>query len=352
MKSKEVNGKFKVVIFEDNVTTAQQIIKFIEDNSKHEIQIECEWYNPNGTGVEKYLENDESIGMVALDWDLTKYKKFVSRQAIEGVCDELGIPICIYPYASTLEEKIRRMKRWDENKIWLRDFKTIEDLEKKLLSVAIGFAYIRNKLDRSEQPRINLGNLLNEILHTPDEAQINIDQYLWSRFRPLQLIESKNSKSNRMISALIGYWIYNVLLQFPGPIVSKGAASSYLDILESDFEKSEINDIFSDAMYLGPFKETGPYWWTRKIDVILASNTTNEDKEVISGFILAERKLLGVSHSRCFANHDVAGYYCIIRQTPVCEIHSVNPSGWVPPGADLTRIEKRKYEELSPWIDL
>ena len=349
MKGKE--QKLKVILFEDNPKTAGEIVQFLERNKKDR-EIEVEWYTTEKGTVEEFLKKDESIGMVALDWELDLYKKHVSRQAVEGICDEEGIPICIYQYASTVEDKIKRMMKWGENKIWLQDFKTVEDLKQGIFSIVLGFSSIRKGLNEFEGSRFPLGKLINEILLTPQEARISIDQYLWSRFRAFQVLESTDQKSVRLMSSLIGYWIYNVLLQFPGPIVSEGAAASFLDISEEDFSRVEIKNIFKDALYKGPFNNTDQYWWTRKIENILAASILAEDKEIPSGNILATRTGFEVRHSRCYTGHEGAGYFCIIRRTPVCAVHSLNPGGWIPSGADLSRIEKTKYEELSAWMDL
>jgi hypothetical protein len=348
---KKGKTKFKVVLFEDNEDTASAITQYFANKVMNR-SIEIERYTSGKGSVEDFLLKDESIGLVILDWLLDLYKPAVSRHTVEGVCDEEGIPICIYHYGATMEDKLKRMMKWGENKIWLQDFKTLEELEPTLYGIISGFYLIRTSLSGILNSRFSLGNLINKILQTPPEARITIDQYLWSRFRAFQVLESADQKSVRLMSSLIGYWIYNVLLQFPGPIVSEGAAASFLDISEEDFSRVEIRNIFKDALYKGPFNNTDQYWWTRKIDNILAASILAEDKEIPSGNILATRTGFEVKHSRCYTGHDGAGYFCIIRRTPVCAVHSLNPGGWIPSGADLSRIEKTKYNELSAWMDL
>lgn len=345
--------KLTVLLVEDTASTYEHIKQLISSQVAAG-SIFLQRYEPkenDSNGIEVLLTENKKPSLVFLDWDLSKYVPPVSRMSVTGACDESGIPLCLYHFEQTEKGKIETMKRWDQNLIMLQNCSSKNELARQIIAYSNGFRKIYNEIIPREDV---LRNTVNKILLTPDVAEINIDQYLWSRFNPLQVANvDPGIRSTRLASSL-GYWINNVLLQFPGPVVSLGAAASYLDILEADFKREEIEGLFKDAKYNGPFNEKAPYWWRRKLDEIIANSLLESDSQMISGFEFVKRKGIEVKRSQCFWGHEGSGYYCIVRQVPVCSNpeHSVNPSGWVPLGADLSRIEKQKYDELQAWMSI
>ena len=223
------------------------------------------------------------------------------------------------------------------------------ELSHKITSIINGFLIIKKTVS-DKTP--DLGTVVNRVLKTPPESELTVDQYLWSRFNPLKMADMNISEWKRRLLTVLGYWVYNSLLQFPGPLVSSVPAASYLDISNDDISSSEVQIVFKKALYKGPFYELGPFWWTRKIDDILAKGTGKNETKITTGYTMLTRRKLKVKRSICYKRHEGAGFFCIIRKVPVCERHSVSPGEWIPSGADLSRIETGKYEELKPYISL
>lgn len=343
---------FRILIVEDTETTYEKLMQLMSSQlSDGSIDISRYESNASDSGrIEPLLMGSNKPDLVFLDWELSKYDPFVSRSTVIGACDESGIPVCLYHFEQREKEKVESMKRWDQNLIMIQNCASEEEFSRQVLAYSDGFQKIYDNITEHDK----LGSMVNKILLTPESSEINIDQYLWSRFNPLQLNDANPKKRLTRLASSLGYWINNVLLQFPGPVVSLGAAASYLDILEEDFKQGEIQGLFEAARYKGPFNENGPYWWRMELDKIIADSLSESDSQMISGFEFVKRKGINANRSRCIWGHEGSGYYCIVTRVPVCSNpeHSVFPSGWVPLGADLSRIEKRKYDELQAWMSI
>lgn len=355
--------RFCAVIFEDTPQTKDCLISNLKSGIADEDFMTAYYGKPsegepgiNFDEAPSFFAIDEALRskgvtfVVFLDWELSKFLPALSRHEIEGLCNELGVAVCIYHYAHGEAEQIRKMKRWDETRIVLEDVSTSERLARNVKSCTLGFLEIWREFSKPD--RQELSSTINRILRTPQGSEISVDQYLWSRFRPLQVAEMPSEAMSQQVITALGYWIYNVLLQFPGALLNEVAAASYLDILTEDFSREEVKRFFDRALYNGPFHETGPFWWAKRLDEILEERMDQDDKEFISGRTFLERQHVAVGRARCYRGHEGAGYYCIILQQPVCAEHSEYPSGWLPLGADRSRIEKAKFSELMPWIGL
>ncbi len=75
--------------------------------------------------------------------------------------------------------------------------------------------------------------------------------------------DAPKEKRNRHLSCLLGYWLWDSVLRYPGVVVNMVAASSDLNIEQEVFEnEDDVRNCFSPALYDGPFKEAkGSMWW-------------------------------------------------------------------------------------------
>jgi hypothetical protein len=168
--------------------------------------------------------------------------------------------------------------------------------------------------------------------------------------RLLQAAEPGFAWRDRLPVTTVGYWIHNQLLQFPGVLVGGTAAASYLDIDTAAFLDPETRKVFESAKYAGPFSDVADYWWLAGLDAACAALMEPADETLLTGRQAVERvRKCSVPKARCIKGHEGAGYYCLITKQPVCAEHSVRPGTWLPIGADRSRIETSKYDELSAW---
>lgn len=162
-----------------------------------------------------------------------------------------------------------------------------------------------------------------------------------------------------ILSYIVGHLLLNAVLKFPGPIINKVALSAYLGI--SQTELNAVTPLFSDAAYRGPFMELGPYFWTGKVDTVLASIAPSDGQEYET---LGEmqRTVLEVKIGRKLARPEGCnrcqgkngGFLCPFTSRTVCQRAdcSVTSSVWIPPGARLSRIERDFYDEWAPILGM
>lgn len=240
------------------------------------------------------------------------------------------------------------MRTWQDDVIVIDSSGDYDEIARKSAAIAGGFL----ALERSRASEASsLSKWIAATLAAPEAAQAQVAEYaMTSLQRLLQVAESGSADRMRLAVTTVGYWIHNQLLPFPGVLLNAVAAASYLDIDPVQFA-GDVTSQFDGAKYHGPFSELAEYWWIAELDAICAAQMVDTDRTMLTGRQAAERLLSrAIRCARCAAGHDGAGYYCLITKKPVCAEHSVRPGTWLPLGADRSRIEKTKYEELSAWL--
>ncbi len=301
-----------------------------------------------GASLTEFLLSSPSTLLVVLDEDLVEYEGVVSRSAVHGACNEARIPVALYHFITGRDEHARRIRRWGESVIMIDNSEHWSEIGTQCASIAKGVLTIRQALEQNRGG--SLAEIIPRMMGAPTDAEIQLNQY---RFFVDQSVDASGGAANdslRVVSTAILYWIQNQVLQFPGVLLNAVAAASHLDIDHEQFSsRPEIQGPFKEALYVGPLVEMGPFWWTTKLDDILAARTPLDSKSVITGHDLLEQMNISASRSRCMEGHDGSGYYCIIERRPVCIDHSVEPQGWLPAGATMSRIYRKTYDGLAPW---
>lgn len=355
----------RVLIFEDN----PDHLKFLLEGLKEKLQgeeLQVLAYDDSvalpeegeNEAVREYLGNfllepDPAL-LVLLDWEIHLLKHPIHKELVQGFCEQEGLPVCIYVNQEGRTQQVQNMKRWQETQISLDTMLTLEEILDQGASIIRGFHRIWHAIDEAGGIP-DIGDLSQSLLSPPESAAAQIDQYSWGDMSALQVPQSED-QAQRFMHLNTGYWIFNRLLQFPGVLLNAAAAASYLGIDVDTFtRRSDVQAQFQDALYQGPFCETGPYWWTTKLDDILVRSTPDEEA-VWNGLQLVRHNVEdGITEVRCPGNgnpHNGAGYYCILTKLPVCAEHSKKPGSWLPPGADRCRIEMTEHAKWGPWLQL
>ena len=298
--------------------------------------------------------NGSQIDLIVADHDLSKLDSKLSESIITAAAHQLAIPVCRYHRRASSSTKT--VSNWDLNsKVFAVDVELGDEFADSLLDVMEGFKEIKEKYSamntslRMKGPAAILANILEAdgqiphlSLYTSGVAFFN-DPFIVSK----NIEKSKlGNELERRIPYVLGYWLLNVVLKFPGIILNKVAAASYLDLSFNDFSKTDLNGNFSEARYAGPFSHSKDYWWRAKLDDLLGDNEIDD--------FLKEKGYNEIfSHSKCSVNDKLqAGYYDIFSDKQISLEESVGQLSWVPEGADLARAEKEKYEELAPILNL
>ena len=164
-----------------------------------------------------------------------------------------------------------------------------------------------------------------------------------------------------IVSYVIGHVLLNLVIAYPGPILSRRVLGAYLAISQS--EAAEVVTTAEIAEYSGPFSEIEPLVWRHDVDSTIEHRVEESgmdppaDIERYNRF--AAKLVLGrvpSTHSctreRC--SGDLGGYWCPFTKRTVCyrEDCSRAATAWIPEGADLCRVEAEFFEEYMPLLGL
>jgi len=301
----------------------------------------------------------EEIGgyplLTVLDWDLSKGEGPITRDNIVSYCETNHIPLCVYHRTSTGLSDEKAVQEYEESRFKV-DPTSLTEAGSNVGYIVNGLHDITTTISGVFEGED--GQPLPELLDAPITVRGKLDQYSWGN---PGVIKSGHTEVNRdelirRATTNQGYWIVNELLEFPGALLNETALAAYLNVDHEQFEESPAyREHFEDAKYTGPFWELQDWWWTPSIHEIRVEQMSEDDAEPPLGPELFDRlgtPKIDVAH--CTSDngngHERARYYCIIKETPVCEEHSSAPEGWIPKGATRSRVSKEEYDRLKPWV--
>jgi hypothetical protein len=352
----------KIILVEDTPTMEREL----QDKIKQKIEGRGEvllfdlvlpGVGEKGT-YEKRIEKDlqqpryTNPAIIVADQDLSSSKRYpgLSESAVKRVADSLGIPECAYSRGDQAEDFLRHAEQ-REARIVL-SITGNDKFEEQIVSLAEGFEEIAGKLQSTGESaeKKSPGKLLASILGKPEYAD-KISLYasgdqnrLASYLRPGKTNKIEKQKS---LTCLLGYWLWDSVLRYPGVLVNEVAASSYLNIKLDDFQLADVQGVFAEARYKGPFagaKE--PMWWRGMLDDIVSGSSLVDGRELVE-----QRLHRPIFPSECCEDTTKsAGYYCMLSNRPVSLENSKSGLTWFPRGADLARVSLSKYDELGPWL--
>jgi hypothetical protein len=148
------------------------------------------------------------------------------------------------------------------------------------------------------------------------------------------------SESKRYATQL-GYWLFNYILMFPGPILTQSAAAAYLNVSPNDVSKYRVfENLLEHARYKGPFDDVEPYYWRSKL---------SELAESAGGDIAGHIDLSDVVLDRIDREKGaVQAYICMLSGEAIREDQAALSPDWVPSGASEAKIKEEVLDELGP----
>ena len=297
------------------------------------------------------------VNLWVSDRDLSATPQFMgfSESAVSRVANELALPVCLYARGNG-NELLDRQRNWTEGRIILDASRGPDEMGRQIAILYRGFLELGEKLEstllklsQSSSLTLTPSRVLSEILGKPDIAD-KLALYGSGDQKVLaDLLPFRGDHLGLRIPRILGYWLCDSVLRFPGITVNAVAAASYLNIAQQAFENDErIQKLFRRAIYKGPFADVkSPLWWRPDLDEILLKRGWTNGHELCNS--------LGIEVEECRCSVDArlqAGYYCMIRKLPVSRENSKGNISWFPSGADLARIATPEYEEIGPWLGL
>ena len=353
----------KVLVFEDTPEQAESLLSALQrqlggDGEAVHFSAESQ---ENETTYEDRLKQELSdqgkysdVDLIVADRDLSKTPKFrgLSEPTVRRVAELLAIPECSYA-RSMNEDEYLRSAELREACIAISIEDGWETCASQVASIANGFRSLRETLGaklKEFSKDESAGVMLATILGKPEYADKMSLYASGDRHRLHSIFHARDIEEHelaRHLSCVLGYWLWDSILRYPGVLVNEIAAASYLNIYPDAFSEEEVRQCFSDALYSGPFADTkGSFWWRGALDDIIANGGGNDGRSHVVEVIGRD-----VRRSECCEDSQVsAGYCCMLSNRPVSLQNSTGGLSWFPRGADLARVSDSQHEELGPWL--
>ncbi len=297
------------------------------------------------------------VGLIVCDKELGLYRKYpgLSATQVSQVAIELGVPFCQYSRQANDTGRemaaFKRLKDWDSEEITLSGLGPDKWIT-QIVSLFHGFGLIKAGYPELSKKHKTPAAIVAAILgHPESESRIALygsgDQGLLKEILVYyDPAKPDISGLHQRMPRVLGKWLYLSILRFPGLLVNPVAAASYLNIDYRDFTKARVQALFAKAAYAGPFADLGPWWWRYMLDGLLESEDCEDGREFAGKQNVKVRACLDPDNGKR------AGYYCMLTQQPVSEENSRGGISWFPSGADLARIRKDKFEEITTLVGM
>ena len=299
----------------------------------------------------------KNIALIVCDKELGLYDelKGLSATPVSAVALQKGLPFCQYSrQAQQTEQEIAtfdRLRRWCSEEITLEGLGP-ESWVPQAAGIFRGFELIKTAYrelgDKAGTPAAALAAILS---HPESESRIALygsgDQGFLKEI--LSFYDSANPDMEMLYKRMprvFGNWLFLSILRFPGILVNETAAASYLNVDCNTFAKKEVQEKFKGAQYIGPFSELGPWWWRAELDILLGEAQCEDGREFLA------KKDIEVDACLDPDSKEQAGYYCMLTREPVSAENSRGGISWFPSGADLARIRKDKFEQITALVGM
>lgn len=301
---------------------------------------------------------DNEIDLVLLDSDLARQPELQSHSSYKAALRDLGMPVCRYQKGGrsvnlAMLPQLQRTIRDGASAIWIpRVFVSTgpeaqEQLVPRLKAISKAFKSIEaalgarpELLEKQHSPT----DVLAAVLGDPNlsfEFLGYAAQNLTFFAKPEEDSEEHLISETKRYATQLGYWLFNYILMFQGPILTQRAAAAFLNVEPDEAIRCEaFGQLLAEARYHGPFAEVEPYYWRTKL-VDLAAN--------VGGDIMSHERLQGVRLTRVDQDPDaVQAFVCMISGEAITQDQAAPNPDWVPTGASEAKIKEEVLDELGP----
>jgi hypothetical protein len=361
------NETFSILLIDDD----EAMLSALENALKEQVQnerVEIKTWLPRETDSSPYNAFtslvDERTSLVITDYDLTRQGVTgLFGLTIVGWCKARSLPVGDFSRAVDINIP-------EEPDLFeLRAPGNVNEAAVFAASTYRGFRTLRNMVENQSElvsSTPSLAGVLSKLLERPYlENQLSL--YM-SRFGLanssllMRLREDDGGSSNerdRLMVYVLGHVLLNVILKYPGPILSEAALCAYLSTNVSEIDN--VEGLFQVAKYDGPFAGPRRYFWRDDVDQVLSGLAESMQIEEFDPFGEFNRAVVERKLGRELAAHECSrcggikgGYLCPFTNRPVCERSdcSVAATNWIPTGAQLCRVERDFYDEWAPLLGL
>lgn len=309
----------------------------------------------------RQAQQKHAIDLVLLDSDLSRMTNGIAQSMCRQAFQEVGLPVCRYKkrHSTTKARELqdlRRTAREGASAVWVpNELVQLDSLATKLMpwlvAVGSGFEELRNTLnadmallEKSQGPAGILALALKRPAAKADFLGYTAQNFFFFGAPAGEDEDDPTKQPIELLATQLGYWLFNYILRFPGPILSAGAAAAYLNVDTRSLESNQMQALIAQARYGGPFHEVEDYYWRDGLGEIL-------DK--LGGDIANAPELLGLTLNRIDAGDPgSSAFFCVLTQRPIAHADAAPNPDWIPAGAQLARIQRNLYDQLGPMLSI
>lgn len=301
------------------------------------------------------------IDLVLLDTDLSRAKGDLQPQSGYRVAlQELGIPVCRYQKGGTETkfswwQRLQRVAVDGASAVWVSremvNGEKSDQLAPWLKQMAEGFQAITEKLDANPkllEDGLGPSDVLAIVLDRPD-AKSDFLGYSAQNFFFFAAPNDADATANypspaRRYATRLGYWLYNYIMMFPGPILSSAAAAAMLNLQLDSFGNAKVQALLSECRYNGPFGQLDAFYWR---------DSLAEKLDELEGDIARAPELSDLGLKRVDSDDPSAtAYLCVLSHEAILQQDAASNPDWIPPGAYQARIKAEHLDELGPLLGI
>ncbi|WP_140426772.1 hypothetical protein [Acidovorax sp. Root267] len=307
-------------------------------------------------------ESAHDVRFVVTDYDLTRKGALgLYGSTVVDQCQLRAIPVGDYSRGNA--SRLPKEPNLFEIRIPTKDYETAASF---IANVFRGFQHIRETVkDLNPMPRSPAAGIAAILDRPMDQNRFSqygtryplVNSGLVDRTAPTGSGGQREAML-KLFAYVTGHVLINLVLRYPGPIISREGLAAHCGI--SEVAVDQIESMFEACKYAGPFEGVDHYFWMDGVQSVLESLEPGDvdDTRTIGELNRAAlEKHLNIdlprhSCSRCDGRN--GGFYCPFTKRAVCLQNncSVGSNGWIPPGARLCRIEKDYFDDWSPLLGL
>lgn len=315
---------------------------------------------PDPVATLEHLLNSNDVAFVVTDYDLTgKGGLGLYGSTVVDHCQLRAVPVGDYSRGS--KKRLPKEPSLFEIRIPTGSH---EEAANYIAGVFHGFEEIRKKVGQLEDmPRSPSAGIAALLDRPNDQSQFSLYGVRYPTVNSglldrIELPEQRGMGMQRLFAYVAGHVLLNLVLRYPGPILTLRALAAYCAANMS--EADCLRQTFDKCRYLGPFRECYELFWLDQVDAVLEkvelpdlpAETTSGELNRCAIEKLAGRELARPECSRCQGKN--GGFLCPFTDRTVClrADCSSGSNGWIPAGARLSRIEKDFFDEWGPLLGM
>lgn len=307
------------------------------------------------------LIRQHQIDLVVLDTDLSHAQgKLEAQSGYRVALQKLGMPVCRYRKGAsetqfTWWQRLQRAMQEGADAIWIPRSKVSDDIDELvpwLIDISTGFKTLASRLQAQPElldstSEFGPADVLAIVLEKP-AAKVDFLGYTAQSlffFASANVADPSQLRDrHERFATRLGYWLFNYIMTFPGPILPKDAAAAFLNLTVDSFAHPAVQALVRGSRYTGPFANTADYYWRSDLAQLL---------DCLAGDIARAPELASVNLIRLDPNDTGAeAFWCVLSQLPVLSGDTAPNPEWIPSGASQARVTQSRLDELGPLLSI